>query len=108
MSQHDPVNHPSHYVSHPSGVECIEITRHMSFNIGNVVKYVWRAGQKATADHLEDLKKARFYLNDEISRLDVYGDDPVTFFPDDSGLADFDTATTPAAIVQISRMHDDA
>jgi hypothetical protein len=66
-AQHDPVNHPAHYTSHPSGVECIEITRHMNFNLGNVFKYLWRAGGKGPA--LEDLQKARFYLNDEIKRL---------------------------------------
>jgi len=63
----DPVNHPSHYTSHPSGVEAIQITRHMSYNLGNVVKYVWRADLKENA--IQDLEKARFYLNDEINRL---------------------------------------
>ena len=69
--KHDPVNHPKHYTSHPSGVECIQITRHMSFNLGNVVKYLWRAGIKdseITNKELEDLKKARFYLDDEIQK----------------------------------------
>lgn len=65
---HDPVNHPKHYMSHPSGVECIAITRHMNFNLGNVIKYVWRAGLKRAT--VEDLKKAQFYLNDEIKRLE--------------------------------------
>lgn len=64
----DPVNHPKHYTSHPSGVECIEVTRHMNFNLGNVVKYLWRAGLKNEAT-LEDLRKAAWYLNDEIRRL---------------------------------------
>ena len=64
----DLVNHPSHYTSHPSGIECIEITRHMNFNLGNVIKYIWRADQKG--DLLENLKKARFYLDDEIKRLE--------------------------------------
>lgn len=61
----DPVNRPRHYTSHPSGVECIEITRHMGFNLGNVVKYVWRADLKGGT---EDLQKAMFYLADEIRR----------------------------------------
>jgi hypothetical protein len=64
----DSVNHPQHYTAHPSGVECIEIARHMTFNLGNVVKYVWRAGLKNA--QVEDLKKARWYLNDEIARLE--------------------------------------
>ena len=63
----DLVNHPSHYTSHASGVEAIQITRHMSYNLGNVIKYVWRADLKG--DAIQDLEKARFYLNDEISRL---------------------------------------
>ena len=71
---HDRVNHPAHYVSDPSGVECIEITRHRGFNIGNAIKYLWRAGLKtSTADPLtkqiEDLEKARWYIADEIERL---------------------------------------
>lgn len=63
---HDPVNHPHHYTQHPSGVECIQITEHMGFNLGNVVKYIWRADDKGAP--LEDLKKARFYLEREIQR----------------------------------------
>ncbi len=62
----DHVNHPPHYTSHPSGVECIQITEHMGFCLGNVMKYVWRAGQKH--DPLEDLQKARWYLDREIER----------------------------------------
>jgi hypothetical protein len=67
----DPVNHPPHYTSHPSGVECITVTRHMSFNLGNVVKYLWRAGLKDQAPTLQDLKKAAWYLNDEIKRMEA-------------------------------------
>jgi hypothetical protein len=59
------VNHPPHYTSHPSGVECIQITEHMSFCLGNALKYIWRAGLKL--DTIEDLKKARFYLDREIA-----------------------------------------
>ena len=55
---------PTHYKSHPSGVECIQITEHMSFCLGNVVKYVWRADMK---DGIGDLKKARWYLEREIA-----------------------------------------
>lgn len=64
----DAVNHPSHYTSHPSGVECIEITEHMNFCLGNAIKYIWRAGLKKK-DPLEDLKKARFYIDREIKRI---------------------------------------
>lgn len=66
MTDHDPVNSPRHYLSHPSGVECIQITEHMNFNLGNCVKYVWRADLKL--DAIEDLKKARFYLDREIAK----------------------------------------
>ena len=65
--QADPVNHPLHYVSHPSGVECIIITEWMSFNLGNAVKYIWRSNDKGAT--LQDLEKARWYLEREISRL---------------------------------------
>lgn len=64
----DPVNHPQHYTSHPSGVECITVVRHMGFNVGNAIKYLWRAGLK-TPSAIEDLKKARWYIEDEITRL---------------------------------------
>jgi len=61
----DPINSPAHYTAHPSGVECIQITEHMTFCLGNVVKYVWRADLKGG---VEDLKKARFYIDREIAR----------------------------------------
>ena len=63
----DPINRPAHYTGHPSGVECIQITEHMSFNLGNAVKYIWRADLKE--NRLVDLKKAEFYIKREISRL---------------------------------------
>ena len=71
----DSVNHPAHYNSHPSGIECIEIARHHNFNIGNTIKYLWRAGLKSEegmedADkQVEDLNKAIWYINDEIKRI---------------------------------------
>lgn len=65
----DHVNHPPHYTSDPSGVECIEITRHRNFNIGNAIKYLWRAGLKDETAHIEDLEKAVWYINDEMDRL---------------------------------------
>jgi len=61
------VDHPPHYNAHPSGVECIDVVEHMNFCRGNAMKYLWRAGQKG--DEIEDLKKARWYLDREISRL---------------------------------------
>lgn len=66
----DPVNHPSYYNSHPSGIEAIEVARYMNFNLGNAIKYIWRAGLKDPAATIQDLSKAVFYLNDEIARLE--------------------------------------
>ena len=65
----DIVNHPPHYNSHPSGVECIDVTEHMNFNLGNAVKYIWRSGLKSEAA-VVDLQKAVWYLTREISRLE--------------------------------------
>ena len=69
-SKHDAVDAPAHYTTDPSGVECIQITRHRNYNIGNAIKYLWRAGLKGTETHVEDLRKALFYINDEIARLE--------------------------------------
>lgn len=60
---HDAVSHPRHYTSHESGVECLELTRRLTFVVGNAVKYVWRADLK---NGIEDLEKARFYLRDAL------------------------------------------
>ena len=73
----DPVNHPAHYTKHPSGVECIEIAKWYDFCIGNCIKYIWRAGLKSesgmtdNAKKLEDLKKARWYLDKEIHDIEA-------------------------------------
>lgn len=63
----DPIN-PNHYKSHPSGIECIEITEHLNFCRGNAIKYLWRAGEKG--DAIEDLRKARWYVDREIQRIE--------------------------------------
>lgn len=65
----DSVNHPPHYTKHPSGVECVQITEHFNFCLGNAIKYIWRAGLKEGSPALEDLRKAQWYLNREIARL---------------------------------------
>lgn len=69
----DEVNHPEHYTSSSAvcsscghGIECIDITRHLSFNIGNAIKYIWRHEKK---DGIKSLKKAVWYLNDQIKLL---------------------------------------
>lgn len=71
----DMVNHPPHYTSHPSGIECITITRHYCFSIGNAIKYLWRAGLKKDISlkdkqkEIEDLEKSIWYINDRIKQL---------------------------------------
>lgn len=64
----DLINHPPHYTSHPSGVECIDVAEHYGFNVGNAIKYLWRAGLK-TNNAIEDLEKALWYVKREINRL---------------------------------------
>lgn len=71
----DNINHPSHYTSHPSGIECIDIAEHHDFCIGNAIKYLWRAGLKSEEGiskkekQIEDLKKAIWYIKREIKHL---------------------------------------
>lgn len=67
----DPIR-PAHYKQHPSGVECVVIAEHFGFNLGNAVKYIWRAGLKSK-DPVEDLRKACWYIEREISRLATRG-----------------------------------
>lgn len=62
----DRVNNPSHYTSHGSGIECIQVTEHFGFCLGNAIKYIWRADLKD--DAIEDLEKAAWYINREIKR----------------------------------------
>lgn len=62
----DPVNHPRHYTSHPSGIECIDVVEHMPFCEGNAVKYLWRAGMKGAK--IQDLEKARWYIDRAIEK----------------------------------------
>lgn len=72
----DNVNHPEWYTKHPSGIECITITRHYCFAIGSAIKYLWRAGLKKEQGledkekEIEDLKKAIWYINDRIKQLE--------------------------------------
>jgi hypothetical protein len=66
----DVVNHPPHYRSHPSGIECITIVEHMGFCLGNAIKYIWRAGLKSPSA-IEDLRKAQWYIDREIARLEA-------------------------------------
>lgn len=66
---HDAVNHPSHYTSHPSGIECLQITRHLQFDPGNATKYVWRADLKTGVSGVQDLLKSEFYLEDHLAEF---------------------------------------
>lgn len=71
----DKVNHPKHYTSHPSGVECIDITKHYCFEVGNSIKYLWRCGLKqeegmtSSEKEIEDLEKAKWYIDSRIKTL---------------------------------------
>ncbi len=71
MSEHDEVEHPKHYTSSPSGIECIDVVEHLPFCRGNAIKYLWRAGQKGEGDAatIRDLEKARWYVEREIASL---------------------------------------
>lgn len=60
------VTNPDHYKSHPSGVECIQITEHFDFCLGNAIKYIWRAGLKE--DRITDLRKALWYVQRAIDK----------------------------------------
>ena len=61
------VNHPSHYNKNPRGIECIDVTEHMNFNLGNAMKYIWRSEQDGNL--IQDLEKARWYLTRELQRV---------------------------------------
>lgn len=71
----DQVNNPKHYCSHPSGIQCIQVTEHMNFNVGNAIKYLWRAGLKteegldAKLKQIQDMEKAIWYVEREIERI---------------------------------------
>jgi len=86
LHEADNVNHPNHYTRHQSGIECIEIARHMDFNLGNVLKYIWRHGQKKRDNEgvlekaIEDLEKAAWYLNDEIEMLKALYEKKESFY----------------------------
>lgn len=63
------IDHPSHYNQHPSGVEAIVICEHMGFNIGNAIKYLFRAGHKDATPTDDDLRKSIWYIERERQRL---------------------------------------
>lgn len=74
MTDHDPVNHPTHYASEAKcsgcgeSIECIDVVRHMSFDQGNAMKYLWRAGKKDAT--VQDLRKAIWYIEDMIAEIE--------------------------------------
>lgn len=67
MRHNDAVNQPDHYTKHPSGIECIEVTKHFNFCLGNAIKYIWRAGLKEGNSKEQDLRKAIKYLEFELA-----------------------------------------
>lgn len=79
--KYDPVNHPSHYtwIKDKCGIEVIDITRHLDFDLGNAIKYILRAGKKPITSEkninnnkaaIQDLNKAIWYINDKIKMLE--------------------------------------
>lgn len=64
------INHPRHYNEHPANIECIDVVEEFNFNLGNAIKYVWRAGLKPNTDKIKDLKKAEWYIQREINRVE--------------------------------------
>ena len=78
QEKEDKVNSPSHYsyLKKLCGIEVIDITRHMDFDLGNAIKYILRAGHKTEEGYdnrsktIEDLKKAVWYINDKIKTLE--------------------------------------
>ena len=70
MNTHDPVHRPAHYTWLPNGIEVIDITENFNFTLGNALKYIMRAGRKGDGvAQIEDLQKARWYIDREIHRL---------------------------------------
>lgn len=67
MSNNDPVNHPTHYTA--GGIEAIDVIEawQLDFCLGNTVKYISRAGRKDPTKLVEDLQKARWYLDRAIA-----------------------------------------
>lgn len=90
----DLVNHPPHYKSHPSGIECIQITEHLNFNLGNAIKYIWRAGLKSKTP-IEDLRKARWYIEREIKRLTTSTIPPIPIITLEEKIRDLQKSDSP-------------
>jgi Protein of unknwon function (DUF3310) len=67
LEQSDPVHHPSHYTANPSSDALHDVVEHLPFNVGNAIKYLWRAGSKG--DAVEDLRKSVWCIEREIQRL---------------------------------------
>jgi len=67
---YEQVHHPKHYNLHPSGIECIDVIEWMTLNVGSAIKYEWRAGLKPGVDNITDLRKAIWFLQREIERLE--------------------------------------
>ena len=82
IKEDENVSHPSHYtwLKDKCGIEVIDITRHLDFDLGNAIKYILRAGRKPIINEnlsddflraaIQDLKKALFYINDKIDMLE--------------------------------------
>lgn len=97
----DEVNHPSHYTAY-EGFEVIDITEQLNFNLGNAVKYIFRAGKKEGVSEVTDLEKAEWYIRREIKRLNpTNGGEPQNRFFAPSGA----TGRPEEALEDRNRMH---
>ena len=71
--EYDQVNHPPHYtwIKDKCGIEVIDITRHLDFDLGNAIKYILRAGKKPIISKENiNINKAIWYINDKIKMLE--------------------------------------
>lgn len=64
----DLINHPKHYINHPAKIECIEISEHFDFCVGNAIKYIFRRNEKD--DPLTNLRKAVWYIDRALGKTE--------------------------------------
>lgn len=96
----DDIKNPAHYTQHPSGVECITIAQEFNFNLGNVIKYVWRADKKGGCD---DLLKAREYIDYELARRKERGIDKENLLELSLSVGSTGTAKRPAKVKYVDK-----
>ncbi len=96
MDDYEEIDHPEHYNQHPAGIECIDVVEEFGFNIGNAIKYLWRAGLKPGVDSDKDLAKAKWYIDREEMRLEMQKARVQTDVQEIPGLEDAVDVPTPS------------